>query len=95
MKEAVKWAITTTPFLTFDLDFGALLEHPPSPMSLSEFLKSHGAEEDLIRLLECHGFCLYGSEGEQVPMLPMPWLWDPSIIPLIPWLVAAIRLSSP
>ena len=59
----------TTPFLTFDLPYDAVVNKKPDDCeSVATFLARHGAEEKLIRMLSRYGYLLYGLAGDECPL---------------------------
>lgn len=57
-----------TGYLNFELDLAAYPEKINAKISLAEFLRTHGANPGLVRLLGDHGRVLYGVAAEEVPL---------------------------
>jgi all-trans-retinol 13,14-reductase len=58
----------STPFASFETDPSLLSAKPGAEISVAEFLRAAGAEEDLARLLGIYGYMIYGVEGAEAPM---------------------------
>ncbi|MBE9504895.1 MAG: NAD(P)/FAD-dependent oxidoreductase [Proteobacteria bacterium] len=65
--ESVKALMVSTPFISYDMEFGDFTRLQNDSQSLTDYLQSAGAEEELQQLLGQYGEFLYGVAGHEVP----------------------------